>query len=92
MRKKTFRNGRLSRGLSSFDLTHNFVVSYSFELPFDALLSGHPRLTKGWVVSGINRFSTGLPVTLLESDDRALTGAFNTDFRRATSVPPQWIL
>jgi len=64
--------------LSAFDLTHNFVVSYSYELPFDALLSGYSRLTKGWIVTGINRFSTGLPVTLLRSDDRALSGTFNS--------------
>lgn len=66
-------NPRLSRGLSAFDSTHNFVASYSYQLPFD-LLGGPKRLTHGWALSGITRFSTGLPVTLIESDDQSLLG------------------
>jgi hypothetical protein len=31
-------------------------------------------LTNGWRLTGITRFATGLPVTLLETDDRSLTG------------------
>jgi Carboxypeptidase regulatory-like domain len=59
-------NNRLSRGLSAFDSTHNFVASYSYQLPFDKL-GGPKRLTNGWVVSGITKFSTGLPVTMVET-------------------------
>ncbi len=66
-------NHALSRGLSAFDSTHNFVVSYAYTLPFDRL-GGPKRLTNGWQVSGITRFSTGLPVTILETDDRSLLG------------------
>jgi hypothetical protein len=61
------------RSLSSFDMTNNFVVSYNYELPFDKL-GGPRRLTQGWRLSGITRFSTGIPVTLLASDDRSLLG------------------
>lgn len=66
-------NPRLSRGLSAFDSTHNFVASYAYTLPFDKL-PGPKRLTNGWQLSGITRFSTGLPVTILETDDRSLLG------------------
>ena len=66
-------NPRLSRGLSAFDSTHNFVLSYSYSLPLD-LLGGPKRLTNGWQVSGITRFATGLPVTLVEQDDHSLQG------------------
>jgi Carboxypeptidase regulatory-like domain len=66
-------NPRLSRGLSAFDSTNNFVASYSYNLPFDRL-AGPKRLTNGWAVSGITRFSTGLPVTLVETDDQSLLG------------------
>jgi outer membrane receptor protein involved in Fe transport len=62
-----------SIALSAFDATHNFVVSYNYELPFDKL-TGPNRLTKGWALSGITRFSTGLPVTLFETDDNSLLG------------------
>ena len=51
------------RSLSAFDVRHNFVVSYDYHLPFDRL-GGPSRLVKGWRLSGITRFSTGLPVTL----------------------------
>lgn len=66
-------NNRLSRGLSAFDSTHNFVASYSYQLPFDKL-GGPKRLTTGWTVSGITRFATGLPVTMVETDDHSLLG------------------
>jgi hypothetical protein len=66
-------NPRLSRGLSAFDVTHNFVVSYNLNLPFDKL-GGPRRLTNGWALSGITRFSTGIPVTLIETDDHSLLG------------------
>ncbi len=60
------------KALSAFNSTNNFVVSYSYLLPFDKLAAN--RFTQGWRVSGITRFSTGLPVTLLETDDRSLLG------------------
>lgn len=66
-------NPRLSRGLSAFDSTHNFVASYSYTLPFDKL-DGPKKLTHGWQISGITRFATGLPVTLVENDDHSLLG------------------
>ncbi|MGA9571935.1 MAG: carboxypeptidase-like regulatory domain-containing protein [Candidatus Acidiferrales bacterium] len=66
-------NHRLSRGLSAFDSTNNFVASYSYTLPIDKL-SGPKRLTNGWIISGITKFATGLPVTLVETDDQSLLG------------------
>ena len=68
---------KLSRALSAFDQTHNFVFSYSYNLPFDKL-GGPKRLTKGWQLSGITRFATGLPVTLYETDDNSLLGTANS--------------
>ena len=67
-------NYRLSRGLSSFDVTHNFVVSYQYELPFAHFLKAN-RYSKGWILSGVTRLSTGLPITLSETDDHSLIGA-----------------
>jgi hypothetical protein len=63
----------LSRGLSAFDSTHNFVVSYNYRLPFETL-PGPKKLTNGWEISGITRFATGLPITLVETDDQSLLG------------------
>jgi hypothetical protein len=61
------------RSLSSFDVTHNFVVSYNYQVPFDKLAGPKP-LTNGWRLSGITRFTTGIPVTILATDDRSLLG------------------
>jgi hypothetical protein len=64
----------LTRGLSSFDMRHNFVASYSYQLPFDKLFSGHDLWTKQWSISGITRFSSGLPVTFYNYADTSLLG------------------
>ncbi len=66
-------NPSLSRALSAFDVTHNFVVSYSWQLPFDRLFSPS-RWTTGWTISGITHFSSGFPVTLLNYGDNSLLG------------------
>ena len=82
-------NSRLSRGLSAFDATNNFVVSYNYVLPF-ARFGGPQRLTHGWGLSGITRFSTGLPVTLVETDDHSLLGtAFGGPIVLPVDTPDQ---
>ncbi len=76
-----FSNFGLSRALSAFDMRHNFVASYNWAVPFDRAFRGLPtRLTRGWNISGITRFSTGLPVSLSQgSGDYSLTGSSATD-------------
>jgi hypothetical protein len=75
-----FMNYRTSRALSSYDLTHNFVVSYNYELPFQRLFGSAPRrLTDGWSINGITRFASGFPITITQSGDRSLTGASGVD-------------
>jgi len=68
-------NPSLSRALSAFDIPHNFVVSYSYRLPVERLLGVRNRWTEGWEFSGITRFSSGLPVTLINYGDNSLLGA-----------------
>jgi Carboxypeptidase regulatory-like domain/TonB dependent receptor len=64
-----FENAKLSRGLSSTDVHQNFVVSYIWQMPFDRVFHGAlPRLTKGWQLQGITRFSGGFPVQMGESN------------------------
>jgi hypothetical protein len=76
-----FSNPRLTRSLSSFDVTHNFVFSYNWAIPFDRAFAGAPkRLTQGWNWSGIVRFTGGLPVPISQNgDDVSLFGSANTD-------------
>jgi hypothetical protein len=72
-----FFDPRLSRSLSSFDVPQNFVVSYHYVLPFDRVRANN-RVTRGWAISGITRFATGIPITLAESDDASLLGTYYT--------------
>jgi Carboxypeptidase regulatory-like domain len=76
-----FADPRLSRGLSTSDITHNFVASYIWALPFDRLFANGPkRLTQGWQIQGITRFSTGFPIQMNQSNgDFTLWGSSSTD-------------
>ncbi len=63
----------LSYALSSFDVRQNFVFSYDYQLPVDQLF--HPnRLTRGWSLSGITRFVSGFPITMVNNGDNSLIG------------------
>jgi hypothetical protein len=66
-------NPALSYALSSFDVKHNFVLSYDYQLPFDQFFRPS-RLTKGWSLSGITRFASGFPVTMINKGDNSLIG------------------
>jgi hypothetical protein len=59
---------------SAFDLKHNFVVSYRYDLPFPSLFGAKNQLTEGWTISGITRYSTGFPVTFTNASDNSLLG------------------
>jgi hypothetical protein len=76
-----FENTKLSRGLSSSDIRHNFVVSYIWAIPFDRAFDNAPkRLTRGWQIQGITRLSTGFPIQLNQANgDFSLAGSSATD-------------
>jgi hypothetical protein len=73
-----FRN---SRGPSDYDLTHNFVTSVVYDLPFGEgkrFLNSTPILSKyvfgGWQLTGIVSANSGFPFTLLVPYDNANVG------------------
>jgi len=57
-------------GNCSFDVRHNLVQNAILSLPFRG-----NRLVEGWQFMEILRVSSGIPVNILESFDRALVGA-----------------
>jgi hypothetical protein len=71
-------------GISAFDLKHNFVVSYNYDLPIARLWRPN-RLTSGWALSGIARFATGVPVTFASFGDNYLVQVQNNGVN-ATSI------
>ena len=62
---------------SAFDLKHNFVLGYNYEIPVERLFRSSNRWTQGWAISGITRFATGLPVTFQSFGDNALVQVQN---------------
>ena len=66
-------NPALSYALSSFDVKHNLVLSYEYQLPMDRIVRAN-RLTRGWSLSGISRFASGFPVTMVNNGDNSLIG------------------
>jgi hypothetical protein len=64
---------KLSYALSSFDVKHNFVLSYEYQLPLERVFRAN-RLSSGWSVSGITRFASGFPVTMVNNGDNSLIG------------------
>ena len=59
---------KFSRGLSDFDRTHRFVVSYRYDLPFYKGETGvKGTLLTGWALSGITIFQSGVPFSVTDS-------------------------
>lgn len=83
-------NPKVSRGLCLFDVQHNFVASFSANLPFDRLFRANggwaKRVAGGWQLSGITTFATGLPVQLSEGNDVSLAGSIGTDIPQLTGT------
>jgi hypothetical protein len=81
-------NERLSRVISSWDMTHNFVATYTYALPFDQFF-GRNHLTEGWSLSGTTRLATGFPVTLFDDSDRSLLGTLGNGVNNELLDTPQ---
>jgi Carboxypeptidase regulatory-like domain/TonB dependent receptor len=77
-------NYKLTRDISSFDLRQNFVATYRYDLPFEKVLGHDNRWTQGWAISGVTRFTTGVPVTLVNPNDTSLIGTGNNGVNNST--------
>ena len=81
----------LSRGLSAFDMRHNFVASFHYDIPkaksAERLIHA---MADGWAVAGIARFTTGLPVTLLNNNDTSLLGTIPNGINNNGVDTPEW--
>ena len=81
-------NESLTRVISSWDMKHNFVATYTYALPFDRFFRRN-RLTDGWSLSGTTRLSSGLPVTLFDDSDRSLLGTLGNGVNNQLLDTPQ---
>jgi hypothetical protein len=80
----------LTRVISAFDMTQNFVATYTYDLPLDRFFRRN-RLTEGWTLSGATRFSTGFPVTLADDSDRSLLGSLGNGVNNELLDTPEMI-
>jgi Carboxypeptidase regulatory-like domain len=71
-------NAASNKGLSDFDRTHRFVISYNYEIPFGKWLSSWPRkLVDGWSINGVSTFQSGTPFLIADFGSFSLQ---DTDF------------
>ncbi len=74
---------RRSWALSSFNMKHNFVASFTYALPFQQLSGSRAGVTHtlidGWQLSGLVRMVTGQPVPMSEVGDLSLCGCNGSD-------------
>jgi hypothetical protein len=79
-----------TRAISAWDMRHNFVGSFKMALPLDLLLKRSDRLTNDWSIAGTARFSTGLPVTLLDDSDNSLLGTLGNGINNYLLDTPEY--
>jgi hypothetical protein len=74
------RNLRAERAVSDFDVTHRWVLSYVYDLPFGKGRRIAPSskvadlLVSGWQMTGIMTMQTGRPFTVFVGRDQSATG------------------
>jgi hypothetical protein len=61
-----------NKGLSDFHAKHNWVVNFTWELPFAKGMTGAAgKLLDGWQLSGISNLRSGSPLTVFVSRNRS---------------------
>jgi hypothetical protein len=68
-------NFSATRALSAWDLRHNLVATYQYQLPLQRFFGRAKGIAEGWAISGIARASSGFPVTIHADGDNSLMGS-----------------
>lgn len=68
-------NFSATRALSAWDLRHNLVATYQYQLPLERFVGRAKGFAEGWALSGIARASSGFPVTIHADGDNSLMGS-----------------
>jgi hypothetical protein len=70
-------NAQANKALSDFDRPHRLVVSYSYEIPTTMSFMQH-KVFKGWAISGIVTYQSGLPFSVTDTGGGAFGGGTST--------------
>jgi hypothetical protein len=96
------RNLRAERALSDYDVSHRWVLSYVYDLPFGAGKRLAPSnkiagfLASGWQMTGILTMQTGRPFSVVTGADQSATGQnadrpnLIGDWRVSNPGPNRW--
>ncbi len=83
-------DNRANRGVSDFDRTHRFVMSYLWDLPrpaFAARSTTGRLLFSNWQVAGIVTAMSGLPIDILDSNAGSFYLGTNNGLSRPNWMP-----
>ena len=70
---------KADRGFSSFDIRHNFVANFVYEIPVGQGLSGFAKtIGSGWQINGIATIASSLPLNASLSFSRSGAGRNST--------------
>ena len=85
-----YADPRASRTISAFDIRHDFISSYSVELPLEHLFRRANAWLCGWNLSGAVRLASGFPVTLSDDTDNSLRGTLGNGANNLLLDTPQF--
>ena len=83
-------DNRANRGVSDFDRTHRFVLSYLWDLPrpaFAAKSAAGRLLLSNWQVAGIITAMSGLPIDIIDSNAGSFYLGQNNGLSRPNWAP-----
>jgi hypothetical protein len=83
-------DNRANRGVSDFDRTHRFVLSYLWDLPRPAMAARSTTgrlLFSNWQVAGIITAMSGLPIDIVDSNGGSLYLGANNGLSRPNWAP-----
>jgi carboxypeptidase family protein/TonB-dependent receptor-like protein len=83
-------DNRANRGVSNFDRTHRFVLSYLWELPrpvFTGRSTASRLLLSNWQVAGIITAMSGLPIDIVDGNSASLYLGNNNGLSRPSWAP-----
>lgn len=75
------RNTEANRGLSDFDRTHRYSMSFSYEVP---TFGSNSAFVKGWQVSGFFQAQSGTPFTVFAAEPEIANVSQMTDLVRGS--------
>ena len=77
------------KGLSNFDVRHNAVINFNYDLPFGKNLSGAARqIGAGWEIGSIMTVAAGVPFTVENSANRSRNQTSGADFADRPNLVP----